>query len=1206
MWSYTANSAHDAFVDGTTYSDTFQVASADGTTTSVTVNILGTNDAAVLSSATVGLSETDAVLTTGGTLTISDVDSPASFVAQAGTVGSYGTFTIDAAGVWSYTANSAHDAFVAGTTYSDTFQVSSADGTTTSVTVNILGTNDAAVLSSATVGLSETDAVLTTGGTLTISDVDSPASFVAQAGTAGSYGTFTIDAAGVWSYTANSAHDAFVDGTTYSDTFQVSSADGTTTSVTVNILGTNDAAVLSSATVGLSETNAVLTTGGTLTISDVDSPASFVAQAGTVASYGTFTINAAGVWSYTANSAHDAFVGGTTYSDTFQVSSADGTTTSVTVNILGTNDAVVVSSLTITETQISFVAADPDSGLALVSPFAAPFANPTIASAATTNLTPASQTAAVSGTLQVTDGSATANVIGLYLGTGSGDSFTAGSTSTAIYGFGGSDILKGGTAADFIFGGTGNDTINLANGQFVTGKSIDGGADSDTIVLTNATTVDFTVGTVTNVEALTGSTGNDTVTLSALQLAGLGTVNLGNGTDTLNVVANGNISSLTLATMSGIETGNLIGTTGTDSITLTGAQLDAILTGSGTINLGSGTGDTINLTSTSTELNTLGGTNTSIQGVEAISAATAGAGVTITLSGQTEAFSITGSANADTITGGTGADTIAAGAGNDTINLANGQFISGESIDGGAGSDTIVLTNATTVDFTVGTVTNVEALTGSTGNDTVTLSALQLAGLGTVNLGSGTDTLNVVANGNISSLTLATMSGIETGNLIGTTGTDSITLTGAQLDAILTGSGTINLGSGTGDTINLTSTSTELNTLGGTNASIQGVEAISAATAGAGVTITLSGQTEAFSITGSANADTITGGTGADTIAAGAGNDTINLANGQFISGESIDGGAGSDTIVLTNATTVDFTVGTVTNVEALTGGIGIDTVTLSALQLAGLGTVNLGNGSFITDTLNVVANGNISSLTLATMSGIETGNLIGTTGTDSITLTGAQLDAILTGSGTINLGSGAGDTINLTSTSTELNTLGGTNASIQGVEAISAATAGAGVTITLSGQTEAFSITGSANADTITGGTGADTIAAGAGNDTIAAGAGNDILTGGPGNDQFVFNTALNATTNVDQITDFSVGVDTIVLENAIFTTIVGTGTLTAAQFVANAAGIALDADDRIVYETDTGKLFYDSNGSAAGGATQFAQLAPGLAPTHNDFLIV
>src|SRR4029453_9575661 len=148
--------------------------------------------------------------------------------------------------------------------------------------------------------------------------------------------------------------------------------------------------------------------------------------------------------------------------------------------------------------------------------------------------------------------------------------------------------------------------------------------------------------------------------------------------------ANGDVSQLALAALSNIDTGNLIGTSGTDSITLTGAQLDAILTGSGTINLGSGTGDTINLTSTSSDLNTLGASNSSIQGVEAISAATAAAGVTVTLSGQSENFSITGSANADTITGGEGADTIAAGAGNDTINLANGQVVSGRAMGGGA------------------------------------------------------------------------------------------------------------------------------------------------------------------------------------------------------------------------------------------------------------------------------------------------------------------------------------------------------------------------------------------------------------------------------------------------------------------------------------------------------------------------------------------
>ena len=91
------------------------------------------------------------------------------------------------------------------------------------------------------------------------------------------------------------------------------------------------------------------------------------------------------------------------------------------------------------------------------------------------------------------------------------------------------------------------------------------------------------------------------------------------------------------------------------------------------------------------------------------------------------------------------------------------------------------------------------------------------------------------------------------------------------------------------------------------------------------------------------------------------------------------------------------------------------------------------------------------------------------------VRLTGAQLDAIIIGSGTINLGTGASDTINLTSTSADLNTLGTTDASIQGVEAISAATAAAGVTITLSGQSESFTITGSGQADTITGGCATD-----------------------------------------------------------------------------------------------------------------------------------
>ena len=97
--------------------------------------------------------------------------------------------------------------------------------------------------------------------------------------------------------------------------------------------------------------------------------------------------------------------------------------------------------------------------------------------------------------------------------------------------------------------------------------------------------------------------------------------------------------------------------------------------------------DSIYLTSDSTNITNLNAHgDDKIAGVEAISAASATAGVTINLNRQTEAFSITG---------GKGADTIDGGAGNDTIKLANGDFAAGEFLTGGSGTDTIVLTNAT-------------------------------------------------------------------------------------------------------------------------------------------------------------------------------------------------------------------------------------------------------------------------------------------------------------------------------------------------------------------------------------------------------------------------------------------------------------------------------------------------------------------------------
>jgi Ca2+-binding RTX toxin-like protein len=149
-------------------------------------------------------------------------------------------------------------------------------------------------------------------------------------------------------------------------------------------------------------------------------------------------------------------------------------------------------------------------------------------------------------------------------------------------------------------------------------------------------------------------------------------------------------------------------------------------------------------------------------------------------------------------------------------------------------------------------------------------------------------------------------------------------------------------------------------------------------------------------------------------------------------------------------------------------------------------------------------------------------------------------------------------------------------------------------------------SLTGDGLANRLEGGAGNDKLNGSSGNDVLVGGLGKDTLTGGAGSDQFVFDTALNASTNIDTIIGFSVGEDTIQLDNGIFTELAGIGTLSTAQFVATASGVAQDANDRIVYETDTGRLFYDSNGDADGGAIQFATLSVGLSLTNRDFFII
>jgi VCBS repeat-containing protein len=372
-WTYTAangQSAIQSLGTGKTLTDSFTAVSFDGSASqTVTVTINGTNDIATIGGVTTGSVTEDVAVTssntlrTSGALTISDADAgQSSFIAQSAAAGTYGTFTLDAAGNWTYTAangQSAVQSLGAGKTLTDSFTAVSFDGKTSqTVTVTINGTNDIATIGGVTTGSVTEDVAVTssntlrTSGALTISDADAgQSSFIAQSAAAGTYGTFTLDAAGNWTYTAangQSAVQSLGAGKTLTDSFTAVSFDGKTSqTVTVTINGTNDIATIGGVTTG-SVTEDVVTgnalrTSGALTVSDVDAgQAGFIAQTNTAGTYGTFTLDAAGNWTYTAangQAAIQSLGAGQSLTDSFTAVSIDGTATkTVTVTLNGSID----------------------------------------------------------------------------------------------------------------------------------------------------------------------------------------------------------------------------------------------------------------------------------------------------------------------------------------------------------------------------------------------------------------------------------------------------------------------------------------------------------------------------------------------------------------------------------------------------------------------------------------------------------------------------------------------------------------------------------------------------------------------------------------------------------------------------------------------------------------------------------------------------
>ncbi|WP_114943255.1 calcium-binding protein [Microvirga calopogonii] len=320
---------------------------------------------------------------------------------------------------------------------------------------------------------------------------------------------------------------------------------------------------------------------------------------------------------------------------------------------------------------------------------------------------------------------------------------------------------------------------------------------------------------------------------------------------------------------------------------------------------------------------------------------------------------------------------------------------------------------------------------------------------------------------------------------------------------------------------------------------------------GAGGDDTLRGAGGDDNLDGGDGNDVLDGGTGADVISGGAGSDNLDGGDGN----DKLDGGAGDDVI---------------------TGGFGADTI-------------DGGDGN---------------------------DNLVGGDGNDSI-VGGNGDDVMNGGAGADVMKGGAGnDTYYIDDVNDQIEDTSGVdtvylavNYDIGRLDAIENITGVGAIDITLTGNDGNNTFTGNDGANILYGGNGNDNLNGGAGNDRIHGGDGSDILTGGSGRDIFVFDTKPNKSKNVDVITDFNVADDSIYLENKYFK-VTPSGTLTKPKGMASKhfykGAKAHDKDDRIIYDSKKGVLYYDADGTGGAAQIKIATLSKNLKMTHKDFFVI
>ena len=513
------------------------------------------------------------------------------------------------------------------------------------------------------------------------------------------------------------------------DSFGVTVNDGhggsSSAQVGVNITGTNDGPVISGSVNATASDHAGLTSGH-VTATDVDAndagqlgfhlDGGSVLDAGhetLVTSHGTVTLNTAtGDYTFTPNAGASSLGQGQTATDSFGITVNDGhggsTSAQVGVNITGTNDAPVVSSI-------------------------------------------------VGGTGDESSTSAHTVVTGhIAAGDAEGDNLAYTVTNNAAAGHHGSLAVDANgdftfTAVDSNWHGTDTFNVAVSDGH--------GGTVNQAVTVTVAPTADaaiisapdvvYSAGTTivgsstvingtTGSDIITGTSGNDVITGDVASVDGL-SVPL--DITAAASVAGETVSSITISNLPGGASLSA-GTENDDgSWTLTPADLTGLSMSTPnntpadlSIVVTTADGGATTDTATTLHVSFAGGFNDTITG---------GAGADTMYGGQgDDVFKLSGTTDGvgDIYDGGIGIDTILGGSGNDTLYVTNnlGNMHSVEVIDGGAGTDVIQATSAgETLDFSGMTLKNIESIDAGAGNDTIIGSA----GADTIQAGAGDDTV---------------------------------------------------------------------------------------------------------------------------------------------------------------------------------------------------------------------------------------------------------------------------------------------------------------------------------------------------------------------------------------------------------------------------------------------------------------------------------